>query len=37
MNILALQFNLFRAAVIIMEAAGALIGVYRLIDDLRKE
>lgn len=35
MNILALQFNLFRAAVIIMEAAGALIGVYRLIDDLR--
>ena len=35
MNILALQFNLLRAAVIIMEAAGALIGVYRLIDDLR--
>ena len=35
MNILALQFNLFRAAVIIMETAGVLIGVYRLIDDLR--
>lgn len=35
MNNLALQFNLIRAAVILMEAAGVLIGAYRLIDDLR--
>lgn len=35
MNMLALQFNLIRAAVVIMEAAGFLIGTYRLIDDLR--